>query len=206
MIDALTLGESHELIEAATDPFGGGYYVDSDHYAILPFAASGEIGDLCEFSEVWLKPADFPYAVTRAWSNAAAQAGHAPCVPAQVAVPYFNAAPVLSDDVAFRYAGIDLTTKGVNIPVGGSKTVEIDLYSEAATSGPWTVTARDAASLRQKPATLAFMFDRRSGRNGDKLHLTIRVLAQDPDYDAEPFLVASMLGSTIHYTFGVVGH
>jgi hypothetical protein len=93
----------------------------------------------------------------------------------------------------------------VNVPVGGSKTVEIDLYSEGPTSGAWSVTARDAATLSKKPSTLAFTFDRRSGRNGEKLHLTITVLAADPDYGAEPFLVASVLGSTTHYTFGIVG-
>ena len=114
MLDALTVGFSHELIEAATDPFGTGWYVDPADYAVLAFADSGEIADLCEFSNVWFTPADLGYGVTRAWSNAAAATGHSPCVPA-LAAPYFNSAPVVGDTVHLQFSGYNFTTTGIKL-------------------------------------------------------------------------------------------
>jgi hypothetical protein len=204
-LDALTLAISHELIEAASDPFGRGYYVDPDHYALLALAGSGEIADLCEFTDVWFKPAELGYAVTRTWSNDAALAGHMPCIPA-LPGPYFNAAPVVSDQVSFRVLGTDLSTKGVEIPVGGHTTIELDLFSDAPTPGPWQVRAADIDALAGKPPVLSFAFDRTTGQNGDKVHLTIDVLARDAVYNAEPFVIISQLGTTVHTWFAVVGN
>jgi hypothetical protein len=204
-VDALTLAISHELIEAATNPFGAGYYVDSDHYAMLAFAGSGEIADLCEFTDVWFKPADLGYAVTRTWLNDAASAGHMPCIPALPGA-YFNTAPVLADPVHFRVLGIDLATKGVAIPVGGRATVELDLFSDAPTTEPWQIRAVDIDALTGKPPVLQFSFDRNTGGNGDKLHVTIDVLSGDPVYDAEPFVIISQLGTTLHTWFAIVGN
>jgi hypothetical protein len=204
-LNAATLTFSHELIEAATDPYGTGYFVDQDHYAYIPFTQSGETGDLCEMTNVPVVPPDLGYTVTRSWSNMSARAGHASCVPA-LPEPYFNSAPVLTDDVSFQMFGEALTTKGVRIPVGGSATVELDLFSDAPTTGPWQVSAIDLARIEGRRATLRFAFDRATGQNGDKLRMTIDVLGGDPDYAAEPFVVASKLGTTTNTWLGIVGN
>ena len=45
------------------------------------------------------------------------------------------------------YFGTTVMTKGVTIPVGNSKTIEVDLFSDADTGGPWTVAADDLLSI-----------------------------------------------------------
>ena len=65
--------------------------------------------------------------------------------------------------------------KGVKIPVGESKTIEVDLFSDGATSGPWTVAAIDSSRRARAGATLDLKWDRTTGLNGEKLHLTVTV-------------------------------
>jgi hypothetical protein len=64
------------------------------------------------------------------------------------------------------------------------------------------VSAKDYAALQGKSPTLAFTFDRTTGVNGDKLAMTIEVLAIDP---AEPFVIFSKLGDSEHMWFSIVG-
>jgi hypothetical protein len=81
-IDGLTVTASHELIEAATDPWvnttSPGYFLAADlpdHFAV---EAGQEMGDLCEFLDGLRQDI---YQVTRVWSPAAALALREPCIP-----------------------------------------------------------------------------------------------------------------------------
>jgi hypothetical protein len=87
-----TMAMSHEIIEAATDPFSadraapnvGWYGFDGAHFGFEYFnELYAENGDTCEFfRESFFKgDASFPYALQRIWSNSSAAAGHHPCVP-----------------------------------------------------------------------------------------------------------------------------
>jgi hypothetical protein len=166
-----------------------------------------EIGDLCDaFPNVFYKPADLPYLVQRMWSNAAAAASHDPCEP-NGASPYFSSAPVLADTVSGSAPGFGpYTTKGVKIPVGQSKTVILDLYSDAPTGGPWTISAIDIDStfFGQSPE-LSFSFDKTQGQNGDTVQMTIQVLAAGQG-NVEPFWIQSDLGNTTSVWLGLVGN
>jgi hypothetical protein len=74
---------SHELIEAATDPFLSGYTL-TDYYD--PWIASGgEVADMC-----WNDLVYEPFGVVqRIWSNTAAAAGNtSPCVPEPTGEPF----------------------------------------------------------------------------------------------------------------------
>lgn len=184
----VTNSTSHELIEASTDPYfatAPAYAsVDPDH-AVWAIATGGEteIGDMCALmpGAGYYQPPDLTYPVQRMWSNAAAAASHDPCVPAPPG-PYFDAAPVLPDMVTIDLGSKGtLTTHGVRIPVGQSRTIEVDLYSDAPTAGPWNVEALDPAALAQQPAALDLKLDAASGQNGDVLHLTITPLRQGPN-------------------------
>jgi hypothetical protein len=145
--------------------------------------------------------------VQRVWSNAAAAASHDPCQP-NGSTPYFNSAPVLTDTVQIPNTVFGpLETQGVDIPIGTSKTIEVDLYSDAPTPGPWTVSAIDLSSTffgATSPA-LSFSFDKTTGQNGDKLHLTIKALAAGP-LGASPFWIESDLGNVQKFWVGVVGN
>jgi hypothetical protein len=205
--DDMTYPASHELIEATTDPEFSAYaIVDANDGAWgLPLpggsglaAGSAELGDMCElYTSSAYVPPDLPFTVQRTWSNASAAASHDPCVPIPSGEVYFNSAIVPTDNVVI--AGGLAITHGVKILASESRTIEIDLYSDAPTSGPWTLSAETAAV-----GALTFSFDKNTGVNGDKVHLTITV-APSATGD-EPFTIVSTLGAMTTYWYGVVGN
>jgi hypothetical protein len=200
-LDAVTGLSSHEFLESATDPEPSTHagsdaaYVQPDQDDLVwGFElGGGEIADMCAMlPDAFFKPTGFDYTVQRAWSNASARASQDPCQPSPTGEVFFDAVAVLPST---NLTGVG-PTHAVSIPVHTSKTVEVDLFSDGPTPGPWTVQAIDGqAFLGGKPA-LSFRWDSTSGRNGDKLHLTITSIAAPaaPD-NVAPFLIESRLGS-----------
>lgn len=202
-IGAMTAPTSGVLVSAATDPhplttpaYGG---VDETHTIWLYALGGGEVGSLCaQESEAFTTFAELPYAVQRSWSNAAAMAGHDPCVPAP-STPYFAAAPVLPDTSMVAGAMIE----SVHIAVGATRTVEVDLFSDAATSGPISVTALDLAALSGGTPHLSLAIDPASGLNGQHLVLSITVLSAGTG-GSEPFVLSASVGGASHLWVGAV--
>ncbi len=96
-LDAVTLTSSHELAEAASDPFydtngNTGFMSRGEDAWDFP-GGGGEIGDRCFLPDANTKVG--VYNVQRIFSNVAAKAGHDPCVPAPspATTPYFNITP-----------------------------------------------------------------------------------------------------------------
>jgi len=208
-IDAVTATASHELLEAATDPFPmttpAYTLMDDAHIYWLRILGGGETGDMCaQFSGSFTTFAELPYLVQRSWSNKSANAGHDPCVPAIPGDVYFNAAPVLNEWVTYSLYGQNVQVKGVTIPLGESKTIDLDLFSDGDTGGPFTVDVQDTSALFGGTPHLDLSLDRASGQNGEKLHLTITVNTAGK-HNTETFAVISQLGSTKHAWFGIVG-
>ena len=208
-LDTMTSTASHEYLEAATDPYpidNPAYaQVDNAHIYWLFALGGGETGDMCaQQLESFYKFDELPYTVQRSWSNKAAKAGNDPCVPAIPGSVYFNSAPVLPDNVTINI-GQPVTMKGAKIAVGESKTIEVDLFSEGPTSGPWTVKAFDSSSIQGGSKQLDFQFDKNSGVNGEKLNMTITVLKASP-YKAEVFYVMSELNGRRNLWIGLVGN
>jgi hypothetical protein len=210
-LDMVTGAASHEWIEAVTDPypsdnpaFGG---VDDNHAAFEFALGGGETGDMCaQYTTSFFKPTGFDYTVQRAWSNAAAKAGHDPCVPQLAGEAYFTSAPLLDDTLNLNLFGQKLTTKGVIIALNQSKTIEVDLLSDAKTSGAWTVSAKEPSTIGgTQPATLKFDWDRTSGVNGEKLHLTVTAIAASK-YGVSPFVIVSSLGDQKSIWAGLVSN
>jgi hypothetical protein len=208
-IDEVTGAASHELMEAATDPLPENNpawsQLDPDHL-VWSFLGA-EVGDMCaQNPDAFFKPQSFPYDVQRIWSNKAAINSHDPCVPSAPG-PYFNSVPVLNDTITLNLGGQTASTKGALIPVGQSKTIEVDLFSDAPTSGPWQVSAMDITPQLQmaQGQTLSFSFDTTSGQNGDKLKLTISAEAAGM-YGIEVFLITSTLGGATRLWLGAVGN
>jgi hypothetical protein len=174
-VDDLTESASHEWIEASTDPrvetlpaYGD---VDNDDY-IWAYVPGGEVSDFCEYVDTANQRLVGPYMVQRSWSNAAAMAGHDPCVPAPN-LPYQAAAPVFTEQVSLDsfYNGT-IMTKGLQLGVGMSKTIDIALFTDAP-APDFLVGATDVNAFLGGPADLTFAWDRQNGNNGDTLHLTI---------------------------------
>ena len=198
--DLLTRALSHELIETTTDPyvdttpaFGA---LDSAH-AFYGALFGNELGDLCDFAPD--NPESLAISgvgvVQRTLSNTAALAGHDPCVPATPG-PYFNAVPVLPDMLD--------KGNGVKIPAGMSRTIDVKLFSDAPTTGPFTVSATELPVFGAG-TSLGFSFDKNAGENGQTLHLTITVLQPGPN-NYEVFRLRSILGGRATYWFGLVGN
>ena len=190
-LDSLTEATSHEMVEAATDPdTDPAAYAWSDTNAAGgawdDYSNGGEVGDLCQFGDqVDIIGQDLPYIVQRYWSNTAAAAGHDPCVPALFpSEPYFAAAPVLPDDVIVHTGYVDFPGKGVKIPVGQSRTIEVDLFSDAP-AAPWIISARGFVEDFGEAPELAFQLDRDHGQNGEKVHLKITVLRSGVAFPAQ---------------------
>ena len=209
-IDAVTIVASHELLESATDPLPetkpAFATLDSDHRGWELVTGGGEIADFCvPFPGTVFQPAGMTNLVQRAWSNSNAAASHDPCQPNGLS-PYFNTAAVVNDTISVDSPMLGkFTTQGVHIPVGQSATIELDLFSDAPTSGPWTITALDVTDLLGQPTALSFSFDQSTGQNGDKVHLTIQALAES-SLGAAPFFIVSQLGSVKTAWIAVVGN
>lgn len=181
--------------------------VDPDHLA-WELLSGPEVADMCAANpDAFYMPPGITTFVQHVWSNAAAAAGHDPCQP-NGTTPYFNSAPVMTDTVQIPNSVFGpLETKGVKIPIGSSAKIEVDLYSDGPTSGPWAVSALNLSSIffgAANPA-LSFSFDKPTGQNGDKLYLTIKSLAAGP-LGAAPFWIESDLGQTSKFWVGVVGN
>ena len=80
--DDITNTASHELAEAATDPFPDGprdgYFIDADPNDPWQIESGQENGDLCEYESGIRESAVM---LQRSWSNAEAAAGRDPCIP-----------------------------------------------------------------------------------------------------------------------------
>jgi len=223
-VQDLTKVISHEWVEASTDPFltkaglfsiNGGplsaFFTVDDNHSIWALLGGGEAGDLCEpeAPDVYYTPSDVGYGVQRTWSNLSAAASHDPCVPATAGSAFFDSAPVLSESVTFSSTITgSITTQGVTIPVGQSKTIEVDLFSDGATTGPWTVTADDVLYKYYGsygiPNSLSFSWDRTSGVNGEKLHLTITVVQASIVGNGHAFMITSTLDGRVAVWPGMI--
>jgi hypothetical protein len=207
-LQTTTAAASHEIVECATDPFpytsltayGG---LDGDHLFFSVIVGGGEVADLCaQWPSSLFVPDGIPYMVQRTWSNAAALAGFDPCRPELPGEIYFNAVPDLADAVTISSQGQTYPTKGVHIPLGSTRTIDVHLYSEGDI-GPWTV---QAANTPPYSANLQFVWDQTTGQNGDTLHLTITAQGVDQAYSGEPFVLSSTQGNTTNYWIGYVGN
>lgn len=201
-IDILSASTSHELVEAATDPFPQTVpaygNVDADHLIWAFSSSGGEVADMCQLDQDSFQRMVGNFLVQRSWSNASAKAGHDPCVPVIASQPYFNAAPVLNETVTLNF-GQTITTKGVNIPIGMSKTIDVVMFSDKPTP-PWTVIAQQTNGS----VNLGFTWDVTQGQNGDILHLTIQA-KQTTQYGAAGFFISSTDGNYTHRWYGLVG-
>jgi hypothetical protein len=212
-VGAITDPASHEIVEAVTDPepMTNPAYLSPDANDIiwLEFTySSGEVMDMCEVNPGSVfEPSGFDFLVQRGWSNEAALASHDPCQPGTPGEVYFNSVAVLPS-TPIHSGGTSFTTNAVSLTVGGSKTVEVDLFSDGPTAGPWTVQAMDAESrMGMGPSVLSFAWDATSGQNGQKLHLTITASSMPSSLGVpglDGFVLESQLGSQTSYWVGAV--
>ena len=162
-LESITTIASRELIGAATNPYEidlSGYLLDvqpDDPW--LMNLDNGEAGYLCEGEPPVIEAG---HALHRSWSNAAAAAGHAPCVPADNADPY----------VTVSAAPASITTVSPGAPV----TLTITGWSTGPTP-PWALRIHDADGSDFDSELLLPQLSRSMIGNGDTTTLTITVPA-----------------------------
>jgi hypothetical protein len=193
-----TSNASHELVEAATDPFlrsRPAYAQEDDGDIVWEAATGGEVADMCTFDDDALfVPPGSKYTIQRSWSNAAAKSFQNPCAPRGTPAPYFNSFPALTA-VKISARGTLVDTKGVSIPIGQSKTIDVNLVSTGPMPGPWTIHAYDYGYYTGGPTNLGLTLDKASGKNGDVVHLTIKVNGSNARLGGEAFLLLSEYGT-----------
>ncbi|HEU4731000.1 MAG TPA: hypothetical protein VFT22_24065, partial [Kofleriaceae bacterium] len=130
---------SHELIEAATDPYPANQPGFQLRDRTSTWRALGEeVGDLCVRGDETGVHREAGFVATRSWSNAAAAAEQDPCLPAQGPATYFNV--VTSSRTVLR------------IPPGSHQPVELVAWAQD-TLPDWTVSVQ-AADDTQATLTL----------------------------------------------------
>jgi hypothetical protein len=143
---AVTAASSHEIAEAATDPFTltmpAFGFVDAQYLAWTrekpaPMIET-ELADLCQgFSDADYQPADFPFRLQHIFSNSAAATGHNPCQPRAADEAYFVAIPEPSDTDSTPAGNVPEVHAEAGIP----KRVAIHVTSDIPTTGPWTLSS-----------------------------------------------------------------
>jgi hypothetical protein len=205
VLDTLTVSLSHELVEAATDPlpFSAPAFVrlDPEHF-VWGRTPGGELGDMCEYLQNVEQPLVGSFVVQRTWSNASAAAGHDPCVPV-MATPYASAVPVLDEDLMVTSHGQPIMTKGITVPLNMSKTIAVQLFSDAPTA-EWSVAAYDAAALLGGQGTLAFQWGKTTGKNGDKLQVIVTRTRTAGNRGSEMVIVSKVDNKIVAMWWGYV--
>ena len=150
-LEEIELTASHEILEAATDPFpstDAGYRL-TDPASLWYLPSFGETADLCE-GAVFLDP-DGGFYAQRIWSNSEAALGtQSPCLPE--ALPYFNASP--SPDTVQSVAPGAV----VQFTLTGFSTAPVPAWGIAvmATFGDFDAApSLDAGTLQNGEATVA---------------------------------------------------
>jgi hypothetical protein len=147
--DEITEAASHELIEAATDPFpnNGWILADGSPWSYLP----GEVGDLCNLETT----VEGTTTLQRIYSNSAAQSGGSPCVPAP-ASPYY---------------GVTASPSTATVAAGNNHDFKLQAWSQAATPA-WHLGWSELGDFDARPS-----LDVTSVGNGDVATLTLSVPA-----------------------------
>ncbi len=186
----LTFAASHEIIEAATDPYLSpsaasydGFGSDSDAWD----TGGGEVGDRCvDFSGMGQDSyQESGFLVQRSWSNAAAKASHDPCVPAPSPAqqPYFNLAPSGPDTLVMK--------------VGETKTLELTAFSDGPTPA-FSVDVTETTQFFGGQNVLDLSLDQITLQNGQKTTLTVTVTSDPGQAGFAAFQVTSTLAQISH--------
>ena len=206
----------HELAESSTDPFvqSNTAYGDADNnHIIWDIATGGEVSDMCDDNaDTNFTPEGAKYMIQRSWSERRGEGGEEPLRPPTRRRTRTSTASPSSTTVS-RSATTARRSRprARRSPSGPTGTVEVQLYSEAPTKGPWTVTAwdyNDYNGFGAKNINVTFMETGTStatGSNGDTLHLVVKVNSYDSSLGGAGFVLESDLGTQDNLWFAAIG-
>lgn len=205
-----TVSASHEFIEAASDPHPQtqtAWYAYNDAWF---GAGGGENADLCQAGASYADPSG--NRVAKVWSNVAAAASKDPCVPSDPNAIYYGAAVDTNEMFTMHdpTGGPDYQTEGfISVTAGASKSVPVDVFSQANLPHDLTIVASKGArggdpNLSTPIATgVTATLSGSTARNGTKLTLTIATTASTPKGD-HPFVVRALLSKSEFHSWPVI--
>jgi hypothetical protein len=203
-VQALTPTVSHELVEAATDPFptSAPAFIDVDQRHLMWSIAvsGGEVADLCENeSPNVITPADLGFPVQRIWSNAAVRAGTGPCVPVPPGEIYVAAVATLPNQAPVKFNGVQFSVPTLIAADGAAATVAVTLRSVGDARASWLVGAleyhADSAAI---PTAVAV-----SARNRQTVR--VDVVPTGTGKGLFPLIIKSLVSSVeAHYWIGSI--
>jgi len=146
-VDIVTPVLTHELVEAATDPYVNSApayrALDAGHAFWGQALGGSEVADLCENevpSTVTLPELGHPAA--RIWSNLAAQADRGPCVPVPAGEAYFNAIADLPDTTTLTDSrGTQVKVPVLAAGVGRDVSARVHFRGEKGAPSQWKIVA-----------------------------------------------------------------
>jgi hypothetical protein len=197
---ALEETAAHEYVEAATNPYPEstaaiGYVgFDANHLAWdLYTGFNDELADACQNWQdaYYQESGSFPYWVQRSWSNAAAKAGHDPCVPSPAGAYHgMTLLPASESGVSVNLTaigGAKTTTMGFAAALNQPLTFQVGFFSDAS-APPWTIAYDFPAQTRlfstsgtpvgNGKGTVSI--DKTDGQNGDQANVTVTVTERGP--------------------------
>lgn len=184
-LDELTITASHEYFEWATDPFPASNpayaKLDDAHWA-WQAAFIGELSDLCTFLDRDnMRPAEIGFLVQRHWSNKLSLGGKYPCAPTTGKTgPYLQAIPFPEDTATVPDYGVTPTkyidVKAIRVPPGGTKTVDVLVYSDIPQSEQVPMRALPYDEFYGGTSTSGFTFklERDYAKVGDRVKMTVK--------------------------------
>jgi hypothetical protein len=146
--------------------------------------------------------AGFPYVVQRGWSNVSAKEGHNPCAPALPNEIFFNTVAETPDILNINGQGQFV---GIKIPLGQTKTVTLDGYSDADPGVPWDVEVDDGIAAFGGSPELSLVLDKSGARNGDRIQLHVTAPSRTGQFGFEFFRITSSWNGFHHVSWAVVG-
>jgi len=184
---------AHEYVEAVTNPYPNtmtiGYVgFDANHLSWDIYTGfNDELADGCQnwADSYYQESSAFPYWVQRTWSNTSGAAGHDPCVPvptgAYEGLTLFPSQQTLATINLTSIGFSKETTRVFAAKVGQTVTFDVGFYSDAQTSGPWTISYDfpattqlfDASGNPLGNGTATVTLDRTSGANGEKALVSV---------------------------------
>ncbi|HET9992723.1 MAG TPA: hypothetical protein VFQ65_29515, partial [Kofleriaceae bacterium] len=207
----LTETANHETVEAATDPLGAGFAQADDDHAAWTYTTDGEVGDLCEYADTasLLMPTGMSYAIQRTWSNAAARAGHDPCLPAANA-DYYQTIPDAFDVGNVTVFNTPTSTHLTKIAKGATGTLTLHVYADGANTGPFKVTVDDWNAMFTSPPAYLLSVVQPTGMYNAGDTVTVQVTVSNTDSQlgnvAEAYQVTTKPASgPATYFYGLVG-
>jgi hypothetical protein len=204
--NVLTPAVSHELVEAATDPFPRSAPafrgLDTEHALWGEAIGGAEVADLCaNETPNLIVPDDVGYPVQRVWSNTSAGAGTGPCVPVPTGEIYFNC--VASLPARAQVTNQDGTTfmvPALAAPVGRPATAQVAFRGGNGVPATWRAVAIEidnpGGEIGATPTPV-------TGMRG-QIHPVDIAFSSTPASGVLPLLVGASDGTALHLWVGAI--